>query len=164
MAHLRTVGLAALVALGVATGCKNRSETFQTPGANVNEVLQEGRNAAHDHHGEGDHTFGMPGATPEEVTKGEGAAGHDDGKSGTLSTPGETVPEAQNKGLLPGIGGGPKDEGARPSTKTAPPFTDKSTEKKDTDHTFETPGATEKEVTDEDTKTSPLGKGQGGQH
>jgi hypothetical protein len=156
--QVRKLGFAALIAGSTALaafGCKK--ETFQTPGANQEELNREGQQTAHDYSDDKDHTFGKPGATPEEVSKEQSnAADEPEKKSTTFSTPGESLGEAKGKGLVPGQGGGPQDDTARPSNKTAPP----STEKKDHDSTWSTPGATEKEVTDEDSKTSPLGTGR----
>jgi hypothetical protein len=138
MHHARKLGLATVFAASATLalfGCKK--ETFQTPGADLEELSREGKLAP-----------------PTEAQK-EQAAAEPAKKSTTFSTPGENLGEAKGKGLVPeGTGGGPKDDTARPSRKTAPP----SQEKKDKDGTLETPGADEKEVNDEDIRTSPLGK------
>lgn len=158
MDQVRKLGALALFAASTTLalfGCKK--ETFQTPGATQEEINREGTGAARDKSGD-DHFLGMPGATPEEVQKEQGKQGEESAeKSTTLSTPGESVGEAKGKGLMPeGTGGGPKDDTARPSSKTKEP----SHEKSDKDGTLETPGADEKEVKPEDTQTSPLGKGR----
>lgn len=157
MNTFRKLGLATVFAASASlalVGCKK--ETFQTPGANQEELNREGTQTARDHKKDFDDTLGMPGATPEEVQKEQANAADEPAKkSTTLSTPGESLGEAKGKGIIPeGQGGGPKDDTARPSSKTTQPSQGKS----DKDSTFGTPGATEKEVTDQDTQTSPLGK------
>lgn len=145
MQEVRKLGLAALIAGSSALalfGCKK--ETFQTPGANQEELNREGQQTAHDHADDTDRTFGKPGATPEEVNREQKEQEHAKDepakKSTTLSTPGESLGEAKGKG----IGGGPiVDDTARPSQKTSPPA---SGTKGDRDGPLETPGATEEEV------------------
>jgi hypothetical protein len=141
MNYVRTLGLATAFAALAALGCKK--ETFQTPGANQEELNREGSQTSHDKKDNFDNTFGSPGATPEEVQREQANKGDEPAKkSTTLSTPGESLGEAKGKGLVPdGTGGGPKDDTARPSNKTAP----SSSVKSDKDGTFETPGADEKE-------------------
>lgn len=156
MHQVRKLGFAALIAGSSALalfGC--RKETFQTPGADQEELNRESQQTAHDRPTADDHTLGMPGATPEEVSKEQRQAKDEEAKkSTTFSTPGESVGEAKGKGLIPGQGGGPIDDTARPSQKTSPP----STETRDRDGTFSTPGADEKEVNEEEVRTSPLNK------
>jgi hypothetical protein len=126
MHQVGKLGLAAVLATFAALGCKSGSDTFRTPGPDNDEQLQR---------------------TQQDYSADEPAK-----KSTTWSTPGESLGEAKGKGLVEdGQGGGPIDT-ERPSEKMTPP----STEKSDKDGTLETPGATEKEVTDEDVKSSPL--------